>query len=268
MTKIYTLLLALLISLPTLANDRISLSYQRIDDGSCGDVVGNILSATYSHQSDGFDVRGSVRSAPSGGDCREDGLSYSIDVERRFLLGESGFSGLAKFLADERSTTAPYALVDAMGKVLLRPDGQASNPLILPAGRAQTIGAILGLSKTHAGASFDIGFNVVPVDWADGSSGRTFHGAIDYTSDFGSGTLGFGIGVDIGNDTFGETYVEYRFSLAGGLGAELRFGHAFGLNALDAGVPPTATFAGLPAVVSGAPQDTATTFAFGLSLEL
>ena len=51
-----------------------SVSYTLSDDGGCPEV-GHTVSGGYSRVSDHLAIDASVRVAPSGGDCRVDGLS-------------------------------------------------------------------------------------------------------------------------------------------------------------------------------------------------
>lgn len=249
------------------ATERVSLSYAYIDDGGCP-KPGQTIEGSYRLATENMDAYGSVRTAPSGGDCRTDALTYDVEIERRFSINEH-INALAKFGADERSMASPYAITDGMGNVLLRPDGGASAPVVLPAGRAKTIEAIFGVSAYLGPVNVDLGYNLVPVDWSDGSSSGAFHAGVSVFRQLVSGQLDVSVGLNHGNGSFGDARVAWTRNFQDSTwGVQMAMTYAWGLNELDDGSPPEATFAGLRAVLAGSPQDDATTFSVGISKEL
>ena len=84
--------------------DRLSVSYAYNNDGSCPEA-GHTVASEYLRSSPNMDFHGRVRTAPSGGDCRVDGLSFDVGGERRFPVG--GWYAVAKFGAERHSTAAP-----------------------------------------------------------------------------------------------------------------------------------------------------------------
>ena len=178
-----------------------------------------------------------------------------------------GFAGLVKFTAAERSVSAPYAIVDGDGAVILRPDGMAADPVLLPAGRAQTVIGALGVSYSFGAANIDLGYNLVPVDWADGSRSRTAHLALAAAADVLGGVIDAGVSVDFGS---GGAWTESRVTwarrfAASDWGMDIGVRHVSGLAGLDTGVPATATFSGLPAIAAGPAGDTSTAVSIGVS---
>jgi len=246
--------------------DRLSVSYAYVDAGDCPEP-GHTVVSEYLRSSPDTDFHARVRTAPSGGDCRVDGLSFAVGGERRFPV--AGWYAVAKFGASRQSTAAPYAIVDAQGDVLTRPDGGPSDPVVLPAGAAETILGSLGFGRDLGFAAVEAAVNFVPTDWADGTAGRTIHfgasSGFDVTVPLPGGpglevAVDAHFSVDVGNDAFGEFAVS---ATTGILRAAVR--HSFGLDVLDAGVPATQTFAGLPAVALGAPQAHSTSVEVGAS---
>ena len=240
--------------------ESITFAYTFRDDGSCADpghIVSGELLAKYEQL--GLDVSAYARTAPSGGDCRVDTLSYNLSIEQSaFSFG--AWDAVAIFGADKRSTSAGYAIVDAMGNVLVRPDGRASDPVVLPAGAAETVTAAMTLCRDIGSVNVNLcaGVNVVPVDWADGSTGRTAHFRATVALPY---NVNLDVTVDAGADQFGDLALRWS---KGPLHVALR--QAFGLNATDDGTPEMQTFAGLPVVKTGAPQSTATLLEVGVRL--
>ena len=265
----FVLLAVFLYSSPASADvERLSVSYEYTDDGSCGDKPGNTIQGAYRLASATLDVYGSARTNPSGGDCRVDSLSYTIEVEKRFRVNAL-VSAMAKFGADERSSAAPYALVDGMDMVLTRPDGGASNPLVLPAGSTKTIEGVFGASFDVGMLNIDLGYNLVPADWADGSEGTAFHAAASTLVGVLGGELDATVAFNKGNGAYGDARVTWsRSFMDSAWGAQVGATYAWGLNELDNGAPETQMFAGLPTKRQGAPQDDAATMFFGLTVEL
>ena len=258
-------------------DETISFSYAYRDDGSCR-VAGNTLSGEFegSYPSLGLDVSAFARTAPTGGNCEVDGLSYAFTASKD-VAGFGAWDVAAVFAADKRSTSAPYAITDSAGNVLLRADGNASDPVVLPAGAAESATAALSLCRGFGGAEeggsppfeFCAGGNVVPVDWADGSSGRTAHlsaGAeLCPECELLGHPLRFSVDLqaDVGAGVFGDAVVRGTLGI---LSASIR--HSFGLNEVDNGAPANQTFSGLPSALAGAPQDTSTVFMLGARVEI
>ena len=151
--------------------------------------------------------------------------------------------------------------------MLTRADGGPSDPVVLPAGAAETILGSLGFGRDLGFAEVEAAVNFVPTDWADGTSGRTVHFAASSGFDVtlplpGPEDLPVAVdaefSVDVGNDVFGGFAVS---ATTGVLRAAVR--HDFGLDVLDAGVPAAQTFAGLPAVALGPPQAHSTSVEIG-----
>ena len=248
------------------ADERLGFAYSWVDDGSCPDPA-QVAELNYRLAGDDIDVAGNVRSAPSGGDCRLDSISYSVEAERRFDFS-SRVAGLVKFTAAERSVSAPYAIVDDAGNIIARPDGMAADPVLLPSGRAQTVIGALGVSYTLGIANIDLGYNLVPVDWSDGSNGRTVHVAVAVTADLLGGVIDGGISFDRGSGGRGwsESRLTWTRQFANSAwGMDIGVRRAAGLSELDAGIPASQTFAGLPAVAAGAASDASTAFVLGIS---
>lgn len=263
----------------------VTVSYRFEDLGDCPDP-GHIVGAHLRGKVGGaypLDYNAHVRTAPSGGDCRIDSLSYNLTIDQH--VGTIGdFDLQASFGADKRSTSAAYAITDGMGKVLARPDGGPSDPVTLPAGAAETVTGALSLCRgwddaveadEDAGVEAQdaswttqlcFGSNVVPTDWANGESTRTAR----FTASFGLPDVDvpfldnpvstfFDATLDVGeHGEYGDA--QLRFT-SGILALTVR--QAFGLDQVDAGVPATQTFAGLPAVVQGAPTGSTLTVALG-----
>ena len=129
----------------------------------------------------------------------------------------------------------------------------------------------LGASYTLGAFNFDLGYNLAPVDWADGSSGRTVHAAVSAAVDFLGGTVDAGVSYDFGRGGRGwsasrATWTR-RFS-ASAWAMDISVRRAAGLSGLDAGVPARQTFSGLPAVAAGPAADARTSFAIGVSRSL
>ena len=231
------------------------------NDGGCR-TAGKALTGSYDREAPEYDIHGSVRTGPSGGDCERNATAFTVSIERRYAIG-GGWSAVGKFLADRRSTSAPYAIVDSSGVVLSRPDGMASDPVTLPAGAATTPGGYLGISSpVWAGLRITIAGNVVPVEWADHDESLAGHVAISY--DVGD-TFDLDAHADIGRDHYGGARASWRPSVASRIGTEFTVGYSFGLNAVDGGEPARQTFAGLPVSIQGAPRDDAWTLGIGIT---
>ena len=242
-------------------DERLGFSVDYWNDGGCN-IAGKALSASYDREAASYEAHAIVRTAPSGGDCERNATSFSIGLERRHEIG-GGWSAVAKFLADRRSTSAPYALVDASGAVMTRPDGMPSDPVTLPAGAAETIGGYLGISTPVVqGFRATIAGNVVPVEWANEADSFAAHVAVSY--DFRS-TLDLDAHADIGRDWYGGARASWRPSVTSRIGTEISAGYSWGLNSVDGGEPTEQRFAGLPVVIQGAPRDDAWTLGIGIT---
>ena len=234
--------------------ERMGFGFAYFDDGGCA-VAGKSLTGTYAREAASHDVRALVRTAPSGGNCEVNATSFSLAVERRYEIA-AGWSAVAKFGADRRSTSAPYAIVDGAGNVLTRPDGAPSDPVTLPAGAADTIGGYLGFtSPDWSGVRITLAGGVVPVDWASEEDSIAAHFAISY--DYGN-SFDLDAWADIGRDWYGAARASWRPTVAGRSGVEISAGFDWGLTAVDDGAPIEQTFAGLPVHKQGPARDHAT----------
>ena len=65
---------------------QLDLAFDWAEDGSCPDST-HILALTYEFDSDILDAYGKVRQAPSAGNCRNQGLAYTVQLEPKFLVG-------------------------------------------------------------------------------------------------------------------------------------------------------------------------------------
>ena len=241
--------------------ERMGFGLAYLNDGGCA-VAGKSLRGSYSREAAESDIYAQVRTAPSGGNCEVNATSFSLAVERRYEIA-SGWSAMAKFGADRRSTSAPYAIVDGDGMVLTRADGAPSDPVTLPAGAADTIGAYLGVaSPDFSGFRLTVAGNVVPVDWAAEDDGLVAHLAVSY--DVGDG-FDLDAWVDVGRDHYGAARASWRPSVAGKIGLEITAGYDWGLTAVDDGAAFRQTFAGLAAHKQGPARDHATHVAVGIS---
>ena len=157
--------------------DELRFSYEFDGSGGC-DKDGHAYAAEYRMNRGDLSGHAFVQHKPSGGDCRRNSLNFDVGLEQDFDTGVHGIHAQAKFLAQESATARPYALV-IDGAIATRADGNALFETILPAGRAQAIAAILGLSRDCSFGKVemecDAGFNVVPTDWAAHDEGRTAH---------------------------------------------------------------------------------------------
>lgn len=236
---------------PTAAQERVGIGYTMVDDGSCSQA-GNTLTAEYDRESDSVDVRGMVRVAPSGGDCRQEQVSYDVGVTL-YPVQSSVVDVALELGVNEQSASAPYALADMYGSILLRGDGGALFATNLPAGSARTIIAAVGLSREVGPVRITGGFNLVPVDWAMYESGHSVRLGAGY--DIG------GFNADASADfgayaNFGEVSAGYRHALEGsrfdvGIGLVYRWG----IGAIDNGAPLMQLVNDSPFVRAGPPRD-------------
>lgn len=234
----------------------VSFLLSHTDNGGCA-VPANVATGTFDRSGGDFEAHASVNVAPTGGDCTVRGVAYGIELESEF-----NDRWIAKFVADRRDVAAPYALADSMGNVVTRDsDGMALFPTHLPAGAAETVVAALGVSFDVGSGEIDLGANIVPVDWADGTKGNTLHiGVSQEVGDFA-----FALNADVGADSFGDLRLNWTRGFA-----TCEVTYAFGLNAVDNGAPPMAYVgeAMTPFTKVGAPNNTSRRAGCGVSFAL
>ena len=252
-------LLAAALSLSSAAAaERLAVGVSHVRDGSCGDGGRTYLDAAYERAGGPFEARAEIRAAPSGGDCREEAVSYSLELERSWPLA-GRLQGLAKFTAAERAQTSPYAQAGADGAPLLRPDGQALFAVHLPSGTARTVGGVLGASLATAAGEIDIGINLVPQPFALGDE-RTLH--LGWT--LAAGGFAFRAAAEAGGP---ETLLDAGASWTRG-NIQIAVSHARGLNALTDGAPPVQEIGGARFFAAGAPRGSATTLSIRYAIDL
>ena len=231
-------------------------AFSLLDDGSCERSL-PALELGFSRSDDDQDIDAQVYTRPSGGDCREDNTGFDFSAEQRFPFA-GGLGGLIKFEARQNSLSASYAITDADGNLLTRPDGGASDPVRLPAGTSRHLAGILGVSMTRGCANADIGGNFAPVDFADGSSSLTLHVAVNCAIDALGGVFEAGFSADSGEGgNFGSAEIGWRREIGNDWSVGLVYDYDWGLNELALEAALYSTFAGLPAVNQGAPQGNA-----------
>ena len=245
------------------AQERVGVGYGLVSDGNCA-VGQHTLVATYDRPGDTLAARGQVRSEPAGGDCRQAALSYDVFVARYFQAPGAGVDLVIEFGAAEQNAAAPYALIDANGNILLRPDGNALFSPNLPAGAAQTIIGSLGVSKKLGDTRLGVGANLVPIDWATGRSSRTVH----ITGEWSRGGFLADGSFDIGSDSFGEARGGYRHDVDEHFDVGVGLTFRWGIAAIDNGAPLHQTIAGTRFVRAGPPRDTALMFEVTLGYRL
>lgn len=232
----------------------VSASFSLLDDGSCERSL-PAIELGFSRAAADQDIDAQVYTRPSGGDCREDATGFDFSAEQRFPFA-GGLAGLVKFEARQNSLAAPYAITDAGGNLLTRADGGASDPVNLPAGVSRHLAGILGVSLTRGCANADIGGNLAPADFADGSSSPTLHLAADcaIAGVFG-GTFEAGFSADFGaGGNFGSAEISWGREIGGDWSASVVYDYDWGLDALLSEAPAHSMFAGLPAVNLAAPR--------------
>ena len=256
------------ITFPVSADDNVNFAFSTIDDGSCEDTLSSLVLG-YRHESEDRSAYGSVRQAPSGGDCRVDSVSYTVEVEQRFDFG-FGVDGMVKIGADERSVAAGYGILDVNDALLTRADGRPASPVMLPSGRAFTLTGVIGGSVSYGQFDFDFGYNVAGVDWADGSNSNTVHLAASTTYEFFDGELLAGISYDRGNFGYGDFRASWSREIADTpWSVVIEVTSAFGLTKLDAGIPAMQEFAGLNAMLlPGSAKDTSSTLSIGFEVSI
>ena len=241
----------LLWAVPSAAQERVGIGYTVVDDGHCAQAA-HTLTTEYERSSDALDVRGRLRIAPSGGDCRQEALSYDVSVARYFDTGPVDIA--LEFGASEQAAAAPYALATADGRIIPRADGNALFGTHLPAGSAKTIIGAIGLSRSVGPMRVSGGVNLVPVDWMHHDPGRTVHLA----AGFDQGAFALDVSIDAGAAHFGETSAAYRLALDDsrfdvGIGLVYRWG----IGAVDNGAPLAQLVNEAPFVLAGPPRDDA-----------
>ena len=269
MNRVITLALGILLFPAAWADESVNFAYSLVDDGSCADAL-QTLQLGYINTSENLDIRGDVRIAPSGGDCRQDSMSYGIEIERRYDLGW-GLDGMVKLGADERSVAAGYGILNDAGNLITRPDGGPASPVMLPSGRAQTITGVLGVSRDIDDMfRLSAGLNLPGADWSDGSNSRTVHLAASTMLPFMGGEIDAGIAVDTdGTYDYGDARIAWTRSLADSAwDVMVSSTYSWGASNLDAGVPQYQMFSGLNAMVLGPAQDDSSTFAIGFRRSL
>ena len=241
--------LALFIAGPAPAQQRVGIGHTMVDDGGCTEAA-HTLTAEYERQSDALDVRGMLRVEPSGGDCRQEALSYDVSAAKYLAAGAVDVA--VEFGASEQAAAAPYALSGADGSILARADGGALFGTNLPAGSARTIIGAIGLSRSFGPMRVSGGVNLVPVDWMHHEPGRTVHLA----AGFDRGGWALDASIDAGAAHFGEAAAAYRLALA-----ETRFDvgiglvYRWGIGAIDNGAPDVQLVNDSPFVRAGPPRD-------------
>ena len=242
----------------THADERVSIGLAYIDNGSCGDPV-YVADAEYVRTGGDLEARAEVNTGPSGGDCRQAFTNYDINLERTVAEIGAGWSAIFKLGADRNAFTSAYAQV-VNGQVDLRPDGQASFPVNLPAGVATNAIGAIALSRAVGFGEIDLGYNVVPVDFADGSSERTVH--LGYDAEVGP--VEFGVSFDTNsNNSFGDAYAVWSHGLA-----EVKLAYQWGLNSLFDGAPATQQVNGAQFTSVGQPDDDTFTASFRVRLNI
>ena len=215
------------------AGERIGVGYAMVDDGNCA-INAHSLVAEYDLEGEDLEVRGRVRTEPSGGDCRKEAISYDVFVARYFAVFGDSIDAFVEFGANEQSAAAPYALTDKSGNVLLRSDGRALFSTNLPAGSSKTIIGAFGLSKDFGAVRLGAGTNLVPVDWAGHDLGRTLH----LTTGLDLGDFDVDSVVDVGASHFGKVSASYRHGLRGSrMSVGVGVSYYWGIARIDNGAP-------------------------------
>ena len=235
---------------PSLAQEhRIGVGYSVLNDGGCS-IAQKTLTADYSSNTKSQALRGRIRSAPAGGDCRLESFAYDVRLAHYFDV--KAVDATVEFSAARETTAAPYVLADESGAVLLRNDGNALFATTLPAGSAQTVVAAVGVSRRMGPVRLGILANLAPIDWARHADGRT----VRLTWDAELRGVYLEGSVDQGADSFGVVSTGYRFGLAESpFDVSAGIVYRWGLNAVDNGAPGFQDIAGAPFLADGAPQD-------------
>ena len=260
-------LVAFVSSVAWAQEDSAYIAFSALDDGSCpGRSSLESLAVGYTHESENRSANGYVRQAPSGGNCESDALTINLEVEQRFDLGLGGFDGLMKIGYDSRSVSAVY------GTEAMRADGQPAFVAALPAGRAETPVVVLGASYSFGSTNIDLGYNPLNVDWSDGSQSGTVHAALATSYDLSFAELQFRVSMDSGNDTFGDASIALVKDFEDSpLSVRVGYDFAYGLTALDAGVPGMyeyQSFSGANALRLQGTRDNRKEFSMGVEFAL
>ena len=257
--------LAALASASAWADDSAYVAFSALDDGSCpGRSSLESLSVGYSHESENRSANAYVRQAPSGGNCEADGLTINLEVEQRYDVGllSGELDGLLKIGYDSRSVSAVY------GTANVRADGTPAFVAALPAGRAETPTVIFGLTYQN----FDFGYNPLNVAWADGSESGTVHFGYSSEFDLDFADLEVRFALDTGEDSFGDASIALTKDFPDSpLSMRVGYDYAWGLTALDAGVPSSyeyQSFSGANALLLQGTEDTRGEFSIGIEFEL
>ena len=234
------------------ADESVGAYFTILNDGSCERALPTV-ETDYSRTGGSLEARATVRSSPFGGDCNSDALSYNLWVERQFDVG-SGVGVLFKFQSSKNPLTALYALSQNQ-MVLRRAD---SAPLLtnrLPAGNAQVVNGIVGLSRAvPLIGELDVGINVAKTPFSDGQEGRTLHMALNRTLGIGLFGIELNTGVSLDFDANGHDYgAAYAVWSRGSL--TCKFDGSWGLNELGDGLSAFTTIRGTEWAIQGAARD-------------
>lgn len=244
------------------AAQRIDLSAEWADDGSCEDATA-ALSLTYEYEDEALEARGHVRQAPTAGDCRKRGLAYEVALTGGFHVGTFGpadWQGVAKFTAERFTFHDLYALEGSP----IRPDGKAAEAVPLPAGAVEGIGVILGAAAELGILDVMAGWNVVPTTRADGEDVTTLHLAIGTELPAFSGSIELAADADVGSDlATGSARAVWRS--AGAWGLNVGAYYDFGRRDLMADGAETLRFAGVAAHRIGPGADDALRMNIGIT---
>ena len=128
----------------------------------------------------------------------------------------------------------------------------------------ETVGAVVGASRTYGPLQVDLGVNFVPTDWTGRKDGRTIHSALSV--DLGRG-FDYDFAIDVGRDYFGDSSLCYTTTVFGedGLGFRGCARYAFGLGAVDDGAPPTRRVGETVFIKTTPPSNTAFTMTIGVT---
>lgn len=262
------MLLGVIVADPANAKDRLELGLNWADDGSCSEATES-LALTYLHESDAIDkVYARILQKPSGGNCLVENTTGTLEVEKRFPLAKRGtieWQGVAKFLADVRSFSAPYNRVGGS----LRPDG-APYTYVLPAGQLDTWSGVLGAGAEIAGFDLALGFNVEPVCFSDGSCERTLHVAVGTEFNVLGGALEVAVDLDTdGSNRFGSARTVWRQNIENTvLGLTVGVYHDYGLRAIMPDAPATIMHNGDEYALEGPGVDSATRLGIDLAFKI
>lgn len=186
--------------------------------GDCPDKSWlSYMELAYTHTGE-VDVRASMYSVPSGGDCRENVAFYDLSAEHSFMLG-SKIGALAKFTASKGVLFADYGRVSEV-------DAMGNYPYVasLPAGISRVENALLGLSREvplFGELDVAISINETPfvnklmnsvtgTPYYEIESGRVYHVALDRVVNLQKDievTAGVAVNFDGGGHDYGNVYL-------------------------------------------------------------